>query len=147
MWLWKVCKLLSCCFSKRKGLVCLVFAFWVQYSRTQKRFHLSPSFFLPAVKVIQPYRVVSTNGTAQVQCFIQPRPSYHQIQPPIDQSQLYPYPSPEELRVTLLKGLHGTEKFCSSILNYTEKNKTGVEKEEEVSCGWMDVIPTLTNIK
>ncbi|TKS67836.1 Cytotoxic T-lymphocyte protein 4 [Collichthys lucidus] len=87
-----------------------------------------------AVKVIQPYRVVSTNGTAQVQCFIQPRPFYHQIQPPIDQSQLYPYPSPEELRVTLLKGLHGTEKFCSSILNYTEKNKTGVGKEEEVQC-------------
>ncbi|XP_044073823.1 cytotoxic T-lymphocyte protein 4 [Siniperca chuatsi] len=87
-----------------------------------------------AVEVTQPYRVVSTNGTAQVPCFIQPQPSYHQIQPYYDQSLLYPYPDPEELRVTLLKGLHGSQQLCSSILNFTEQRETSVEKEGEVQC-------------
>ncbi|XP_029315278.1 cytotoxic T-lymphocyte protein 4 [Cottoperca gobio] len=77
------------------------------------------------VKVIQQYKVVSADGTAKVQCFIQP--SYHQ-------TPHYPYPEPEELRVTLLKGLHGTQKLCSSILNFTEQREAGVEKEGEVQC-------------
>ncbi|XP_054471884.1 cytotoxic T-lymphocyte protein 4 [Anoplopoma fimbria] len=87
-----------------------------------------------AVKVIQPYRVVSINGTAQVQCFVKPQPSYHQIQPSDDQTLHYPYPDPEDLRVTLLKGLYGTEEFCSSILNFTGQRKQVVEKEGEVQC-------------
>ncbi|KAM7406964.1 hypothetical protein PAMA_002933 [Pampus argenteus] len=86
-----------------------------------------------SVEVIQPYRMVSTNGTAQVQCFLQPRPSYHQIRPSKD-GLLYPYHNPEELRVTLLKGLHGTEEFCSSILNLSEQGEADVEKEGEVLC-------------
>ncbi|XP_041807263.1 cytotoxic T-lymphocyte protein 4 [Chelmon rostratus] len=85
-----------------------------------------------AVKVIQPYRVVSTNGTAQVQCFVQPQPSYHQIQVHYDQS--LPSPGPEELRVTLVKGLHGTQALCSSIPNFIGEPETGVEKEGEVKC-------------
>nr|XP_020477387.1 cytotoxic T-lymphocyte protein 4-like isoform X2 [Monopterus albus] len=87
-----------------------------------------------AVKVIQPYRVVSTNGTAQVQCFIQPQPAYHQIQPSYNQSPPYPYPGPEHLRVTLLKGLHGSQELCSSILSFTEENQAAVEKKGEVQC-------------
>ncbi|XP_038575758.1 cytotoxic T-lymphocyte protein 4 [Micropterus salmoides] len=87
-----------------------------------------------ALKVVQPYRVVSTNGTAQVQCFVHPRPSSHQIQPSSDQSLPYPYADPEELRVILLKGLHGTQQFCSSILSFKEQKETGVEKEGEVQC-------------
>ena len=92
-----------------------------------------PSFSLPAVTVTQPYRVVSTNGTAQVQCFIHPRPAYHQDQPSSDQTLPYPYPDPEEMRVTLLKGLHGTQELCSSILNFTEQSEGGEESEGEVS--------------
>ncbi|GLD65817.1 cytotoxic T-lymphocyte protein 4-like protein [Lates japonicus] len=91
-------------------------------------------YFLSAVRVIQPYRVVSINGTAQVQCFTQPQPSYNQIKPSYDQSPPYPYPIPEEVRVTLLKGLHGSQELCSSILNFTEQRETGVEREGEVQC-------------
>lgn len=90
-------------------------------------------FLLTAVKVIQPYRVVSTNGTTQVQCFLQPRPAYHQIQPSNDHTLPYPYPDPEELKVSLLKGLHGTQELCSSILNLREVNEVAVEQEGEVS--------------
>lgn len=78
-----------------------------------------------AVKVIQPYRVVSTSGTAQVQCFMQPSD---------EQNLPYPYPDPEELRVILLKGLHGTQEFCSSTLNFIEQREAVVEKEGEVQC-------------
>ncbi|XP_070831345.1 cytotoxic T-lymphocyte protein 4 [Chaetodon trifascialis] len=82
-----------------------------------------------AVKVIQPYRVVATNGTAQVQCFVQSQPS-DQAQVHYDQS----LPNPEELRVILLKGLYGTQALCSSILNLTGERETGVEKEGQVQC-------------
>ncbi|XP_044220832.1 cytotoxic T-lymphocyte protein 4 isoform X1 [Thunnus albacares] len=88
---------------------------------------------LTAVKVIQPYRVVSTNGTAQVQCFLQPRPSYHQSEPSHDHTLPYPYPDPEDLRVSLLKGLNGTQKFCSCSLNLG-LTKADVKKEGEVLC-------------
>ncbi|XP_074514412.1 cytotoxic T-lymphocyte protein 4 [Sebastes fasciatus] len=90
------------------------------------------------VKVIQPSRVVSTDGTAQIQCFVQPQPSYHQIQPSDDQTLTYPYPDPEELRVSLLRGLHGTQELCSTMLNFTEQREAGVEKgaekDREVQC-------------
>lgn len=79
------------------------------------------------MKVIQPYRVVSTDGTAQVQCFIQP--CDHQIQPLCDQS--LSYPSPEDLRVTLVKGL--TQEICSSIPNITEQKERDVKKQGEVN--------------
>ncbi|XP_031161549.1 cytotoxic T-lymphocyte protein 4 [Sander lucioperca] len=87
-----------------------------------------------AVKVIQHYKVVSTNGTAQLQCFVQPRPSFHKSQPSDEQTLPYPYPDPEELRVTLLKGLHGTQELCSSTLSFTEQTEPGVAKEREVQC-------------
>ena len=87
---------------------------------------------LTAVKVIQPYRVVSINGTAQVQCFLQPRPFDHQSLPSHDNSLPYPYPDPEDLQVSLLKGLHGTQKLCSLSLNL-EQIETNGEKEGEVS--------------
>ena len=89
-------------------------------------------FFLTAVTVSQPYRVVSTNGTAQIQCFLQPQPSHNQIQPQHD-TVTYPYPEPEDFRVILLKGLHGTQEFCSSIVDLTEQRQTREEKEGEVS--------------
>ncbi|XP_035531822.1 cytotoxic T-lymphocyte protein 4 [Morone saxatilis] len=87
-----------------------------------------------AVKVIQPYRVVTTNGTAQVKCFIKPQPSNHQNQLSEDQSMPYPYPGPEELRVTLLKGLHGTQKVCSSVLILKEQREIKEEIEGEFQC-------------
>ncbi|XP_062288195.1 cytotoxic T-lymphocyte protein 4 [Scomber scombrus] len=86
-----------------------------------------------AVTVIQPYRVVSTNGTAQIQCFLQPQPSHNQIQPEHD-TMTYPYPEPEDFRVILLKGLHSTQEFCSSIVDLTEQRQTYEEKEGEVLC-------------
>ncbi|XP_008300698.1 uncharacterized protein cd28 [Stegastes partitus] len=87
------------------------------------------------VKVIQPYRVESTNGTAQIQCVIHPRPSYHQLEPLPDQTLSYPFPDPEDLKVTLLKGLHGTQELCSSSFSFPEKPKeTDVKPEGEVQC-------------
>uniref|UniRef100_A0AAZ1XVA4 Immunoglobulin V-set domain-containing protein n=1 Tax=Oreochromis aureus TaxID=47969 RepID=A0AAZ1XVA4_OREAU len=70
-------------------------------------------FPMPATKVTQPYRVVSTNGVAQIQCVIHP------------QSLKYPYP--EEARVTVLKGLHGYQELCFSILNFTDQRKTRMD--------------------
>lgn len=66
----------------------------------------------------QPYRVVSTNGVAQIQCVIHP------------QSLKYPYP--EEARVTVLKGLHGHQELCFSILNFTDQRETRMEQKEQV---------------
>ncbi|XP_026151561.1 cytotoxic T-lymphocyte protein 4 [Mastacembelus armatus] len=87
-----------------------------------------------AVTVIQPYSVVSTNGTAQVQCVIQPQPFNNQIQPCTNQNPPYPFPVPEELRVTLVKGLYSSEELCSSILNLTGQRQSGVQREAEVQC-------------
>ncbi|KAJ4918424.1 hypothetical protein JOQ06_004169 [Pogonophryne albipinna] len=84
-----------------------------------------------AVKVVQPYKVVSSNGTALVQCFLHPQPFHHQS--PLPNNDLsYPFPEPEDLRVTLLRGLHGSTKICSSILNLTGPIETG--EEGEVQC-------------
>ncbi|XP_058508561.1 cytotoxic T-lymphocyte protein 4 [Solea solea] len=82
-----------------------------------------------AVKVIQPYRAVGINGTAQVQCFIHPQPSNH-----IQASDVYPYPDPEEVRVALLVGLHGNRELCSSVVNLTKHGGTGEKKDREVQC-------------
>ncbi|XP_069580957.1 cytotoxic T-lymphocyte protein 4 isoform X1 [Brachyistius frenatus] len=94
-------------------------------------------FGLPAwsaVEVTQPYREVSTNGTAHIQCVVQPRLSYHQIQPSLTPGPPYPYPGPEELRVTLLKGLRDPRELCSSTLNLKEQTETHVEQEGVVEC-------------
>lgn len=73
---------------------------------------------MPATKVTQPYSVVSTNGVAQIQCAIHP------------QSLRYPYP--EEVRVAVLKGLHGHQELCFSILNFTDPTETRMEQKEQV---------------
>ncbi|XP_072253866.1 cytotoxic T-lymphocyte protein 4 [Leuresthes tenuis] len=91
-----------------------------------------------AVRVTQPYRVVSTNGTAQIQCVIQPRPASHQDQPSHGRRLAYPYPIPEDFRVTLMKGLHGNQELCSSLLNFTEQTETQWEGQGEVQC-WAQV--------
>ncbi|XP_059199552.1 cytotoxic T-lymphocyte protein 4 [Centropristis striata] len=83
------------------------------------------------LKVVQPYRVESTNGTARVQCIIQPQPSFHHI---TSSESSYPHPDPEELRVTLLRGLKGNQPLCSDILNFTEQREGGEEREGEVQC-------------
>ncbi|XP_073330334.1 cytotoxic T-lymphocyte protein 4 [Pagrus major] len=88
------------------------------------------SFCLPvwsAMEVIQPYSVVSTDGTAKVQCLIQPQPSYQNF---YDQS--LPNPDPEVLRVTLLRGLHSNQEVCSS--NFTQQREAGVEREGRLQC-------------
>nr|XP_040056581.1 cytotoxic T-lymphocyte protein 4 [Gasterosteus aculeatus aculeatus] len=87
-----------------------------------------------AVKIIQPYRALSTNGTARVQCFLQQRPSNHGIQPTYQRTPPYPHPEPEELRVTLLKGLRDTHRFCSSFLSSAGQRETAAETEGEVQC-------------
>ncbi|XP_060945200.1 cytotoxic T-lymphocyte protein 4 [Limanda limanda] len=81
-----------------------------------------------ASKVIQPYRVTSISGTAQVQCFITPQPFYLQQTQPSDSS------GPVEVRVTLLRGLHGSQGLCSTTLNFTEPRETSVEEVGEVQC-------------
>ncbi|XP_020493513.2 cytotoxic T-lymphocyte protein 4 [Labrus bergylta] len=85
-----------------------------------------------ALEVIQPYRVVSTNGTAQVRCVIKP-PTFSHLSKP-SHSLPSNLPDPEELRVTLLKGLHGTQVFCWFMLNLTQQRETVVEKEGRVQC-------------
>ncbi|KAK5860719.1 hypothetical protein PBY51_022180 [Eleginops maclovinus] len=84
-----------------------------------------------SVKVTQPYKVVSSDGTAKVQCFLQPEPFNHQGASSYNDLR-YPFPEPEDLRVTLLKGLHGSTKLCSSMVNLTESRGTG--EEGEVQC-------------
>ncbi|XP_041662200.1 cytotoxic T-lymphocyte protein 4 [Cheilinus undulatus] len=81
-----------------------------------------------ALEVVQPYKVVSSNGTAQVRCYAQPSPFLS------SRSSYSSLPDPEELRVTLLRGLHGTEAFCWSKLNLTEQRGTGVGKQAQVQC-------------
>ncbi|XP_068602698.1 cytotoxic T-lymphocyte protein 4 [Brachionichthys hirsutus] len=77
------------------------------------------------LKVIQPYKVVSSCRTVQVQCFVQPQPSH--IQSPS-------YTGPVEIRVSLHKGIRGLHRVCSSTLNATGQRETGVAKEGEVQC-------------
>uniref|UniRef100_A0A8D3D8U6 Immunoglobulin V-set domain-containing protein n=1 Tax=Scophthalmus maximus TaxID=52904 RepID=A0A8D3D8U6_SCOMX len=53
-----------------------------------------------AVKVFQPYKASSSNGTARVRCFLHPRP---------------------HVRVTLLRGFHGDQEVCSTILHLSKR--------------------------
>uniref|UniRef100_A0A3Q1GNH7 Immunoglobulin V-set domain-containing protein n=1 Tax=Acanthochromis polyacanthus TaxID=80966 RepID=A0A3Q1GNH7_9TELE len=85
---------------------------------------------------MQPYRVLSTDGTAQIRCVVHPRPSYHQIEPSHDQTPSYPFPDPEELRVALLKGLYGSQELCSSNIDFLRKpNETDVKQKGEAIDG------------
>ncbi|XP_036065449.1 T-cell-specific surface glycoprotein CD28 homolog isoform X2 [Oryzias melastigma] len=59
-----------------------------------------------AVKVVQPYRVESTDGRARIQCVF------------------HPHKNPEDLKVTLLRGLHGRQELCSFFLNLTGQTET-----------------------
>ncbi|XP_036964495.1 cytotoxic T-lymphocyte protein 4 isoform X1 [Acanthopagrus latus] len=77
---------------------------------------------LCAVEVTQPYRVVSTDGTAQLQCFIRHQLSYLSFE----------NPDLEVLRVTLLRGLHSSQEVCSS--NFTQQREGGVEREGRLQC-------------
>ncbi|XP_063068967.1 T-cell-specific surface glycoprotein CD28-like [Engraulis encrasicolus] len=56
------------------------------------------------VCIVQPYRVVATEGVATVEC----------------RYAFPPHPHPEDLSVALLKGLHGNEVVCRSELNSTQ---------------------------
>lgn len=87
-----------------------------------------------AVNVVQQYRVNSTDGTAQVQCTVQPQPSFRHMQMSLDDIPPYPYPDPKELRVTLLKGLHGNQELCSSFLNITGLNVVHSKTTGHVQC-------------
>ncbi|XP_028992665.1 T-cell-specific surface glycoprotein CD28 homolog [Betta splendens] len=87
-----------------------------------------------AVTVVQPYRVLSSNATATVRCWIQPQPAYHQSQSPEEQSPPYPYPDPEVFRVALLRSPHGSQELCSSVINVTGQRVTDVKAEGEVQC-------------
>ncbi|KAM6934104.1 cytotoxic T-lymphocyte protein 4 [Xenentodon cancila] len=86
------------------------------------------------VKVTQPYRVLSTDGTAQISCVIHPQPAFHHIRPSHDQHQRYPYPVPEDLRVALLKGLHGKQELCYIMLSINEIKPAKSRVEGEVQC-------------
>ncbi|XP_035459902.2 cytotoxic T-lymphocyte protein 4 [Scophthalmus maximus] len=88
-----------------------------------------------AVKVFQPYKASSSNGTARVRCFLHPRPAtFHRGLPPSsDRSPTYPHPDPEHVRVTLLRGFHGDQEVCSTILHLPERRDTELE-EEQVKC-------------
>ncbi|MEQ2277508.1 hypothetical protein XENORESO_003724, partial [Xenotaenia resolanae] len=79
--------------------------------------------------VVQPYRVVSTNGTALIPCVIRPRTSFPQIH-----HNQHLASNLEDLQVTLLRGLHGSQKICSSILNISEHQETQQEKDGDVKC-------------
>ncbi|MED6272094.1 hypothetical protein CHARACLAT_026802 [Characodon lateralis] len=85
-----------------------------------------------SIKVVQPYRVVSTNGTALIPCVIHPRTSFRQIHH--NQHLADPPSNLEDLQVTLLRGLHGTQKICSSIPNISEHQETQQEKDGDVKC-------------
>uniref|UniRef100_A0A3B5R4X9 Cytotoxic T-lymphocyte protein 4-like n=1 Tax=Xiphophorus maculatus TaxID=8083 RepID=A0A3B5R4X9_XIPMA len=85
---------------------------------TSFRFYL---FFVPAVKVTQPYRVVSTNGTAQIHCIIHSRTAASHLRPGQRLENLFS--NQEDLQVALLRGLHGNQKICTSTLNTSEHEK------------------------
>uniref|UniRef100_A0A3P9M4D8 Immunoglobulin V-set domain-containing protein n=1 Tax=Oryzias latipes TaxID=8090 RepID=A0A3P9M4D8_ORYLA len=69
-----------------------------------------------AVKVVQPYRVESTNGSARIRCTFHPQMNL------------------EDLRVTLLRGLHGHQELCSFFLNLTGQTETHGGRPGQVQC-------------
>ncbi|XP_024919877.1 cytotoxic T-lymphocyte protein 4 [Cynoglossus semilaevis] len=93
-------------------------------------------FFLPVwseLKVSQPYKVMAVNGTAKVQCLIDPQPSYNDVYSSANQNFKYPYPNPQEIRVTLIKGLHSSHRFCSNTLNFTDHRWVDMAKHGQCS--------------
>ncbi|XP_031434385.1 cytotoxic T-lymphocyte protein 4 isoform X1 [Clupea harengus] len=59
-----------------------------------------------ALRIVQPYHVVANDGQATVKCGYSTPPR----------------PTPQELRVTLLKGLHGAEAVCGGYVNSTHRS-------------------------
>lgn len=86
------------------------------------------NYFLPALKVIQPYRVLSTNGTAQVQCLVQ-------LQRSSDDSLPLSRSDNVDLQVTLLKGLHGSQPLCSASHNFNMTAQPAAGGGTQVSVG------------
>lgn len=84
--------------------------------------------------MVQPYRSVAINGTAEVKCYI--LPPFHQVQLSKAQSSGYTYHSPEQMRVSLLKGLQDPKNICSSQLKLPQTRDTRVEKQEEVGLNY-----------
>lgn len=82
------------------------------------------------MKVTQPYSVVSTNGTAQIHCTIHPRTST----PHVDTNRhlTNSFIDVEDMQVTLLRGLHGSQKICSSTLTISEQQEIQPEKDGDV---------------
>ncbi|KAM4608770.1 uncharacterized protein cd28 [Polymixia lowei] len=116
-----------------------------------------------ALRVIQPDSVVSSDGTVQLLCIIQPQPWLHtqtqdpraqtspqtqdpraQTSPqtqdpraqtsPQTQDPSYPHAEPQELQVSLLKGLTGSQKLCSSILITPNQREKEIDQERKVQC-------------
>ncbi|KAM9710623.1 cytotoxic T-lymphocyte protein 4 [Menidia menidia] len=80
-----------------------------------------------ALRLTQPYRVESLNGSARVRCLVHPWPAHLQLGSSGNRSP--PPPDPEDLRVTLLRGLHGHQELCSTLLNHSQSPTS-----EEVVC-------------
>lgn len=90
-----------------------------------------------ALSVSQPYRVVGTHGTVNLFCSLH-HPSLPQLQPqpdhkPLAQPQPPSYPGPRDLRLTLLKGLHGRQEVCSSSF-HSSQSELKVNPRGEVAC-------------
>ncbi|XP_008436459.1 cytotoxic T-lymphocyte protein 4 [Poecilia reticulata] len=103
-----------------------------------------------SVKVTQPYRVVSTNGTAQIHCIIHSRTVASHLRPGQRLENLFS--NLEDLQVALLRGLHGNQKICSSTLNTSEHQKEmQQEKDGDGRCAVQmkdgAVVVTLSGLK
>ncbi|XP_043986969.1 cytotoxic T-lymphocyte protein 4 [Gambusia affinis] len=85
-----------------------------------------------SVKVTQPYRVVSTNGTAQIHCIIHSRTAASHLRPAQRLENLVS--NLEDLQVALLRGLHGNQKICSSTLNISKNMQMQQEKDGDGQC-------------
>lgn len=79
----------------------------------------APPVPLAAVEANRSSKVVSTDGTATVQCHI---------------AAFYSFP--KVIRVSVLRGLHAPRKICAANLNLTESHEKSVAKPEggNVSC-------------
>ncbi|XP_054915949.1 cytotoxic T-lymphocyte protein 4 [Poeciliopsis prolifica] len=103
-----------------------------------------------SVKVTQPYRVMSTNGTAQIHCIIHSRTAASHLRPGQPLENLFS--NLEDLQVALLRGLHGNQKICSSTLSTSEhKKEMQQEKNKEGQCEIQmkdgTVVVTLSGLK
>uniref|UniRef100_A0A3B3UEH1 Uncharacterized protein n=1 Tax=Poecilia latipinna TaxID=48699 RepID=A0A3B3UEH1_9TELE len=85
--------------------------------------------------------VVSTNGTAQIHCIIRPGQRLENL-----------FSNLEDLQLSLLRGLHGNQKICSSTLSASEHQKEmQQEKDGEGRCAVQmkdgAVVVTLSGLK